>query len=80
MRHSLCMVVDDIDESLVALLQARPTMVERLAQEHVDDGAGRCSKCSSGAQTGRYRFPCLIKLAVDEARKSLREAGQELDR
>lgn len=37
------------------------------------DGTGRCGRCSIGAQTGRYGFPCSVKLAADEALRRLRQ-------
>jgi hypothetical protein len=52
---------------------SQPSMVDRLEPQHADDGSGRCRSCSSGAQAGRYRFPCPIRLAVDEARRKLAE-------
>jgi hypothetical protein len=37
----------------------------RLVELHRDDGSGKCSVCSAGAQTGRYVYPCAIRtLAV----------------
>jgi hypothetical protein len=59
------------DSSLVALLVSQPQMIERLAPQHEDDGSGRCRSCSSGAQTGRYRYPCPIRVAVEEACRQL---------
>jgi hypothetical protein len=50
---------------------SQPQMIDRLALTHADDGSGRCRSCSSGAQTGRYAYPCSIKRAVDEARRRL---------
>jgi hypothetical protein len=60
------------DATLVTLLISQPHMIERLAPRHADDGHGRCKSCSSGGQTGRYRFPCSIKLALEEACRQLR--------
>lgn len=56
-------------DALVALIAAEPGMAERLLAEHADDGTGRCRVCSAGAQTGRYRHPCAIRLAADEVRR-----------
>jgi hypothetical protein len=61
------------DSSLIALFVSQPQMIERLAVEHADDGSGRCRCCSAGGQTGRYRYPCTIRVAVDEARRRLAE-------
>jgi hypothetical protein len=44
-------------------------MADRLEIEHADDGTGRCRSCSAGGQTGRYQYPCNIRLAVDDARR-----------
>ncbi len=52
---------------LVALIMSQPAMAERLVAQHADDGTGHCRCCTSGAQTGRYRYPCDILLAVHEA-------------
>ena len=40
---------------------------ERLLAEHHDDGRGRCAVCSTGAQTGRVRWPCSIAAAARAA-------------
>ena len=51
---------------LVALIRSQPGMADRLVAEHADDGSGRCRVCSTGAQTGRFRWPCtLYRSAVD---------------
>jgi hypothetical protein len=49
---------------LVVLIRSQPGMVERLLVVHADDGSGRCRVCSTGGQTGRYRFPCAIQRAA----------------
>ncbi|WP_219414369.1 hypothetical protein [Pseudonocardia nigra] len=45
---------------LVALIVSQPGMVDRLLEQHVDDGTGRCLVCSGGAQSGRHAWPCTI--------------------
>jgi hypothetical protein len=66
------------DASLVALLVSQPRMIATLGPAHADDGTGHCRSCSSGAQTGRYLYPCAIRLAGDEARRQLAEARRQL--
>jgi hypothetical protein len=62
---------------LVALIMSQPQMADRLEQQHADDGTGHCRSCSSGGQTGRYRHPCAIRDAVDEARRRMSTATPE---
>jgi hypothetical protein len=40
---------------------------ERLLAVHVDDGSGRCTECSGGGQSARYRFPCSLQILATEA-------------
>ena len=47
-------------QPLITLIQSQPGMAQRLLVEHANDGSGRCRRCSTGAQTGHYRWPCLI--------------------
>jgi hypothetical protein len=56
-----------MNEALIALIIARPGMAARLIAEHTDDGTGHCRVCSAGGQSGRYVYPCAIRLAADEA-------------
>lgn len=53
--------------ALAEHLAHHPEVVAALLVEHVDDGNGRCTVCSAGAQTGRSRFPCLLALVAREA-------------
>ena len=53
---------------LVVLIRSQPGMAERLLSEHVDDGSGRCRVCSTGGQTGRYRWPCALHRYAEQAR------------
>ena len=53
---------------LVMLIRSQPGMAERLLSEHVDDGSGRCRVCSTGGQTGRYRWPCALRRYAEQAR------------
>jgi hypothetical protein len=52
---------------LVALIQSQPGMAQRLLSEHGDDGSGRCRVCSTGGQTGRYRWPCALRRYAEQA-------------
>jgi hypothetical protein len=53
---------------LVVLIRSQPGMAQRLLTEHVDDGSGRCRVCSTGGQTGRYRWPCALRRYAEQAR------------
>jgi hypothetical protein len=61
---------------LAALLLKEPLAIARLLAQHVDDGTGHCRVCTAGGQTGRYRHPCALQLAAEEARRS-DEVAQE---
>ena len=67
--------MDDDDEGrtvinpLVVLIASQSGMAERLLAEHADDGSGRCRRCSTGGQTGRYRWPCAIHRGAILARE-----------
>ena len=52
----------------VVLILSQPGMAQRLLTEHVDDGSGRCRVCSTGGQTGRYRWPCALRRYAEQAR------------
>lgn len=52
---------------LVVLIRSQPGMAQRLLSEHVDDGSGRCRVCSTGGQTGRYRWPCALRRYAEQA-------------
>ena len=55
-------------EPLVVLICSQPGMADRLLAEHIDDGGGRCRVCSTGGQSGHYRWPCAIHYYAREAR------------
>ena len=52
---------------LIELIRSEADMAARLLAEHADDGSGRCRCCSSGAQAGRYQYPCAIARAATDA-------------
>ena len=53
---------------LAALILAQPaSCIAGLLAEHADDGTGHCRVCSGGGQSGRYRYPCAIRIAAEEA-------------
>jgi hypothetical protein len=54
-------------DRFAAELARQPGAPDRLLDLHIDDGSGRCRICSSGAQTGRYRHPCAIRVLATEA-------------
>ncbi|WP_232661910.1 hypothetical protein [Pseudonocardia sp. TRM90224] len=53
--------------ALALLISAEPGLADRLLAAHVDDGTGRCALCSSGAQSGRYVWPCTLRSLALEA-------------
>jgi hypothetical protein len=62
-------VSDDYLNVLVEFYARHVIAVEKIAA-HVDDGTGHCCVCSAGGtQTGRYSYPCSIRLAADAARQ-----------
>jgi hypothetical protein len=50
-----------------ALCRWQPLVIARLLAEHTDDGTGHCRVCTSGAQTGRQLWPCLLRGLAEEA-------------
>jgi hypothetical protein len=59
-----------VTDPLVALIQAEPGMAQRLLRAHADDGTGRCRICSTGAQTGRFQWPCTIHKRARQAHET----------
>ena len=57
-------------DPLVVLIQAEPGMAQRLLRAHADDGTGRCRICSTGAQTGRFQWPCTIHKRAHQAHET----------
>lgn len=55
---------EPVADPLQVLIQADPHLAERLRATHIDDGTGRCRACSSGGQTGHYRWPCTLYRAA----------------
>lgn len=51
-------------DQLVILIANQEGMAERIVGQHTDDGSGHCRLCTSGAQTGNYRWPCQTYLAA----------------
>lgn len=40
----------------------------KLLREHVDDGSGKCTRCSAGGDSsGRVAWPCSLRLAAEKA-------------
>ena len=60
----------EVTDPLVALIQAEPRMAQRLLNAHADDGTGRCRICSTGAQTGRFQWPCTIHKCARQAHET----------
>ena len=58
---------DEQWRSLAAEVARMPGTAERLLAAHVDDGTGRCAVCSSGAQAGRYTWPCQLRMVAVRA-------------
>lgn len=57
---------------LVAFILSQPGMIGRLLAQHRDDGSGRCTTCSGGAQSARFVFPCSIRTRALQAREIVR--------
>ena len=62
-------VAASLVDPLVQLIRSEPCMAERLLGAHADDGTGRCRVCSTGAQSGRLRWPCTIHHRAHQARQ-----------
>jgi hypothetical protein len=60
----------EVTDPLVVLIQAEPGMAQRLLSAHADDGTGRCRTCSTGAQTGRFQWPCTIHKRAHQAHET----------
>jgi hypothetical protein len=60
-----------MEDPLVVLIVSQTGMAERLLTEHAEDSWGRCRACSTGAQTGHYRWPCAIRRAAGVANRGL---------
>lgn len=61
---------DALMGSLADFIRARPEMRMRLLREHINDGSDHCGRCGGGGQTGRYVWPCTIRIAALAARDS----------
>jgi hypothetical protein len=57
-----------VNDELAAAVALLPGAAERLLADHLDDGHGRCRRCTLGGQSGHYRWPCRLH---DLARRSL---------
>lgn len=53
--------------AVAAEVARMPGAAERLLEDHVDDGTGRCAKCSTGGQAGRYIWPCQLCMVAAHA-------------
>jgi hypothetical protein len=58
---------------LVVLMMNQKGMADAVIRQHSDDGTGHCRVCTTGAQTGRYRWPCQTYMA---ARRAVETAGE----
>ena len=58
---------DDPTAGIAAQIAAFPGLPERLLAEHVDDGHGRCRRCTVGGQHGHHRWPCRIHAVARRA-------------
>ena len=59
-----------VNEILVAMLRADPTMLEKFLTEHAPDAAGRCPQCKAGGNSsGRMLSPCNLLLAAEAAKR-----------
>jgi hypothetical protein len=61
-------------DELAAAIALLPRAAERLLADHVDDGRGRCRRCTLGGQSGHHHlWPCRLH---DLARRGLTLAAQ----
>jgi hypothetical protein len=60
-------------DELAAALASLPGTAERLLADHVDDGRGRCRRCTIGGQAGHHLWPCRLH---DLARRGLALTAQ----
>ena len=63
-----------MEEALVELIMVQPGSVERILEEHRNDGSGHCRVCTTGAQAGRSVWPCTLRACADEAARRIRSA------
>jgi hypothetical protein len=52
---------------LIELMASQNGMADTIIRQHADDGTGHCHRCTGGAQTGHYRWPCQTYLAAQRA-------------
>lgn len=58
---------DEDPLGLVDFIRAQGS-ADQLKREHVDDGTGRCAKCSAGGDSsGRVSWPCSLRMAAEKA-------------
>jgi hypothetical protein len=62
-----------MSDELAAAIALMPGVAERLLADHIDDGHGRCRRCTLGGQSGHHRWPCRL---YDLARRSLALTAQ----
>jgi hypothetical protein len=63
--------ISSVLAELTMFLMLRPTATKKLLAQHVDDGRGRCTTCSVGAQQGHHLWPCTIHAAAVRASRHL---------
>ena len=61
--------VTEDDSFLTRFLQYNRGLLENLRLDHVDVG-GYCKVCG-GPQSGRHRYPCQIRDAIDKADRAI---------
>jgi hypothetical protein len=54
-------------DPLVEVIALSPGLAQRVLERHRDDGTGHCCVCGSGGQTGRYTWPCSLRLLATRA-------------
>jgi hypothetical protein len=60
-------------DELAAAIALLPGAAELLLADHVDDGRGRCRRCTLWGESGHYLWPCRLH---DLARRSLALAAR----
>jgi hypothetical protein len=59
--------VDAISSLIANLIADQPAAIAQLLAQHVDDGHGRCRRCSIGGQCGNHAWPCILYTAAAAA-------------
>lgn len=53
---------------LAAFLSGQPEAIDKILDEHVDDGRGDCRTCNNESSGRHLEHPCTLRLAAERAR------------